>query len=111
MTESRMRRSSGVSAGGSGTSAAIGSLCGRRPGFAKVSPARPTSHIVSVVRCGHARNFSVDACEMPEISARRRGGELSALVDAECPEDVVDRLLWRNAQGMLARHSAEQDGS
>jgi hypothetical protein len=36
---------------------------------------------------------------------------LSALVDAECPEDVVDRLLWRNAQSMLARHSAERDGS
>jgi hypothetical protein len=33
------------------------------------------------------------------------------LVEKECPMDVVDRLLWRNAQRILDRHAARLDGS
>ena len=33
------------------------------------------------------------------------------LVERECPTDVVDRLLWRNAQRILDRHAARFDGS
>ncbi len=32
-------------------------------------------------------------------------------VEADCPGDVVDRLLWRNAQRILHRHVARLDGS
>ena len=33
------------------------------------------------------------------------------LTDADCPDDVVDRLLWRNAQRILQRHSTRLDGT
>jgi hypothetical protein len=31
--------------------------------------------------------------------------------EADCPTDVVDRLLWRNAQQILHRHVVRLDGS
>ena len=33
------------------------------------------------------------------------------LVEAECPADVTDRLLWRNAQRILNRHVVRLDGT
>jgi hypothetical protein len=33
------------------------------------------------------------------------------LVEPECPNDVVDRLLWRNAQRILQRHVVRLDGT
>lgn len=33
------------------------------------------------------------------------------LVQADCPTDVVDRLLWRNAQRILHRHVVRLDGT
>jgi hypothetical protein len=30
--------------------------------------------------------------------------------DGHCPADVVDRLLWRNAQSILQRHPVRSDG-
>lgn len=33
------------------------------------------------------------------------------LVETECPTDVVDRLLWRNAQRILDRHVVRLDGT
>jgi len=33
------------------------------------------------------------------------------LVGADCPTDVVDRLLWRNAQRILHRHVVKLDGT
>jgi hypothetical protein len=33
------------------------------------------------------------------------------LVEADCPPDVVDRLLWRNAQRILNRHAVKLDGT
>ncbi len=33
------------------------------------------------------------------------------LVEADCPADVVDRLLWRNAQRILSRHAERLDGT
>jgi hypothetical protein len=32
------------------------------------------------------------------------------LVEIDCPADVVDRLLWRNAQRILERHVIRLDG-
>jgi hypothetical protein len=32
------------------------------------------------------------------------------LVETDCPADVVDRLLWRNAQRILHRHVVRLDG-
>ncbi|GLY01105.1 MULTISPECIES: hypothetical protein [Actinoplanes] len=32
-------------------------------------------------------------------------------VDQAAPADIVDRLLWRDAQQMLGRHSAARDGN
>ena len=32
-------------------------------------------------------------------------------VDQECPEEVVDTLLWRNAQRILRRHVIRLDGT
>jgi hypothetical protein len=32
------------------------------------------------------------------------------LVESDCPADVVDRLLWRNAQRILHRHVVRVDG-
>jgi hypothetical protein len=32
-------------------------------------------------------------------------------ISAECPSDVVDRLLWRNAQSILERHLIRLDGT
>lgn len=31
--------------------------------------------------------------------------------DADCPPEVVDRLLWRNAQRILNRHAVRLDGT
>ena len=33
------------------------------------------------------------------------------LVETDCPTDVVDRLLWRNAQRILHRHVVRLDGT
>lgn len=33
------------------------------------------------------------------------------VVDADCPPEVVDRLLWRNAQRILHRHVPRLDGT
>jgi hypothetical protein len=33
------------------------------------------------------------------------------LVETECPADVTDRLLWRNAQRILSRHVVRLDGT
>ena len=33
------------------------------------------------------------------------------LVETDCPSDVVDRLLWRNAQRILHRHVVRLDGT
>ncbi len=33
------------------------------------------------------------------------------LVEADCPADVMDRLLWRNAQRILERHVVRLDGT
>jgi hypothetical protein len=33
------------------------------------------------------------------------------LVEADCPPDVVDRLLWRNAQRILNRHAVRLNGT
>jgi hypothetical protein len=33
------------------------------------------------------------------------------LVETDCPADVVDRLLWRNAQRILHRHVVRLDGN
>jgi len=32
-------------------------------------------------------------------------------VEPDCPVDVVDRLLWRNAQRILQRHVVRLDGT
>ncbi len=32
-------------------------------------------------------------------------------VQRDCPGDVVDRLLWRNAQAILRRHVVRMDGT
>jgi hypothetical protein len=32
-------------------------------------------------------------------------------IEADCPADVVDRLLWRNAQRVLNRHAVRLDGT
>lgn len=32
-------------------------------------------------------------------------------VESDCPTDVVDRLLWRNAQRILHRHVVRLDGT
>ncbi len=32
-------------------------------------------------------------------------------IQAECPADVVDRMLWRNAQRILQRHVVRLDGT
>src|SRR5262249_62360015 len=41
------------------------------------------------------------------------GGVLSRVdqLPRECPGDVVDRLLWRNAQAILRRHVIRRDGT
>ena len=36
---------------------------------------------------------------------------MTALTRARTPADVVDRLLWRNAQRILNRHAIRLDGS
>jgi len=33
------------------------------------------------------------------------------LIEADCPADVVDRLLWRTAQRILNRHVVRLDGT
>jgi hypothetical protein len=33
------------------------------------------------------------------------------LPEADCPSDVVDRLLWRNAQRIMSRHAIRLDGT
>lgn len=33
------------------------------------------------------------------------------LIEADCPADVVDRLLWRNAQRILNRHAVRLNGT
>jgi hypothetical protein len=33
------------------------------------------------------------------------------LPEGDCPSDVVDRLLWRNAQRILSRHAIRLDGT
>jgi hypothetical protein len=33
------------------------------------------------------------------------------LPEGDCPNDVVDRLLWRNAQRIMSRHSIRLDGT
>jgi hypothetical protein len=33
------------------------------------------------------------------------------LPEGDCPPDVVDRLLWRNAQRILSRHAVRLDGT
>jgi hypothetical protein len=33
------------------------------------------------------------------------------LIEADCPPDVVDRLLWRTAQRILNRHAVRLDGT
>jgi hypothetical protein len=33
------------------------------------------------------------------------------IIEGECPADVVDRLLWRNAQAILKRHGVRLDGT
>jgi len=37
--------------------------------------------------------------------------DVLGLVGPECPADVVDRLLWRNAQHILRRHVVRLDGT
>ena len=32
-------------------------------------------------------------------------------LEPDCPGDVVDRLLWRNAQAILRRHLIRRDGT
>jgi hypothetical protein len=43
-----------------------------------------------------------------ELVGSDRGGPVD---DAVCPDEVVDRLLWRNAQRILHRHAIRLDGT
>jgi hypothetical protein len=63
-----------------------------------VAPARPP------------RNFSV---EHSGVTLRPWGGALTGVdqIQRDCPGDVVDRLLWRNAQAILRRHVVRRDGT
>ena len=75
------------------------------------SPFGPISHIVSVTGRGHARNFST---ELPDGPCSDHGeGHLKRLdhINGDCPDDVVDRVLWRNAQSILEHHSIHVDGA
>jgi hypothetical protein len=46
------------------------------------------------------------------VVATRRSTPVDAdLPEADCPSDVVDRLLWRNAQRIMTRHAIRLDGS
>ena len=42
---------------------------------------------------------------------RRRGPADQELPEGECPPDVVDRLLWRNAQRIMSRHAVRLNGT
>lgn len=39
------------------------------------------------------------------------GPRSSELPEGDCPPDVVDRLLWRNAQRIMSRHAIRLDGT
>jgi hypothetical protein len=89
------------------------------------------AHYASHRLCGHTpATAPTIATKHPEgrISGKRkavspvRGGVVSVvtvrstpvdgdLPGGDCPSDVVDRLLWRNAQRIMSRHAIRLDGT
>jgi hypothetical protein len=47
----------------------------------------------------------------PEASTGEGLLSRTDLAEHDCPPDIVDRLLWRNAQRVLDRHAVRLDGT